>query len=105
MVFSSYILRSYLGVKILNDLEKKKKKRNGNSAQIQIIQNYHSVENCTGNCFILRISRRCHHGVMVKPMDCGIVVSKFVFQSCYYIHFRANTLGKDMNPLILPAMG
>ena len=24
---------------------------------------------------------------------------------CYYIHFRANTLGKGMNPLILPAMG
>ena len=23
----------------------------------------------------------------------------------YYVHFRANTLGKGMNPLILPAMG
>ena len=44
-------------------------------------------------------------GVMVKAMDCRIVVSGFVFQSCYYVHFRANTLGKDMNPLILPAMG
>ena len=47
----------------------------------------------------------CPHGVMVKAMDCGIVVSKFVLQSRYYIHFRANTLGKGMNPLILPAMG
>ena len=43
-------------------------------------------------------------GVMVKAMNCGIVVREF--QSRYYVHFRANTLGKDMNPLILPpAMG
>ena len=43
--------------------------------------------------------------VMVKAMDCGIVVSEFVLQSRYYVHFRANTLGKGMNPLILTAMG
>ena len=42
---------------------------------------------------------------MVKAMDCGIVVREFVLQSCYYVHFLANTLGKGMNPLILPAMG
>ena len=42
---------------------------------------------------------------MVKSMDCGSVVSEFVLQSRYYIHFRANTLGKDMNPCILPATG
>ena len=47
----------------------------------------------------------CPRGVMVKAMDCGIVVSEFVLQSRYYVHFRANTLGKGMNPLILPAMG
>ena len=47
----------------------------------------------------------CPRGVMVKTMDNGIVVSEFVLQSRYYIHFRANTLGKGMNPLILPAMG
>ena len=46
----------------------------------------------------------CPRGVMVKVMDCGIVVSEFVLQSRYYIHFRTNTLGKRMNPLILPAM-
>ena len=39
-----------------------------------------------------------------KIMDCGIVVSKFVLQSCYYVHFQTNTLGEGMNPLILPAM-
>ena len=39
-------------------------------------------------------------GVMVKAMDCGIVVSEFVLQSCYYVHFQPNTLGKGINPLI-----
>ena len=44
-------------------------------------------------------------GVMVKAMDCRIVVCEFVLESGYYVHFRANTLGKGMNPLILPTMG
>ena len=35
----------------------------------------------------------------------GIVVNEFELQSRYYVHFRTNTLGKGMNPLILPAMG
>ena len=48
----------------------------------------------------------CPRAVMVKAMNCGIVVREFVLQSRYYVHFRANTLGKGMNPLILPpAMG
>ena len=47
----------------------------------------------------------CPHGVIVKAMDCGIIAHEFVLQSCYYVHFQANTLGKGMNPLILPAMG
>ncbi len=57
------------------------------------------------------ISHRLYHlsfprGVMVKAMNCGIVVREFVLQSRYYDHFRANTIGKGMNPLILPpAMG
>ena len=42
---------------------------------------------------------------MVKAVDFGIVVSDLVLQSRFYVHFRANTLGKGMNPLILPAMG
>ena len=50
-------------------------------------------------------SEGCPRGVMVKAMDCGIVVYEFKLQSRYYVHFRANTLGKGMNPLILPAMG
>ena len=47
----------------------------------------------------------CPRGVMVKTMDYRIVVNKFVLQSCYYVDFRANTIWKGMNPLILPAMG
>ena len=46
--------------------------------------------------------KKCPRGVMVKAMNCGIVVREFVLQSRYYVHFRANTLGKGMNPLILP---
>ena len=50
--------------------------------------------------------RGCPRGVTVKAMHCGIVVREFVLQSRYYVHFRANSLGKGMNPLILPpAMG
>ena len=37
---------------------------------------------------------------MVKAMDSEIEVSEFVLQSRYYVHFRENTLGKGMNPLI-----
>ena len=42
---------------------------------------------------------------MIKAMDYEIVVSQLLLQSRYYVHFRANTLVKGMNPLILPAMG
>ena len=43
--------------------------------------------------------------VMVKTMDWGIVVSVFELQPRYYVLSRINTLGKGMNPLILPVMG
>ena len=55
-------------------------------------------------CVIYLSVGGCPRGVMVKAMDCGIVVSEFVLQSRYYVHFRANTHGKGMNPLILPAI-
>ena len=38
-------------------------------------------------------------GVMVKVMDCGIVVGEFELQSRYYVHFRTNILGKGINSL------
>ena len=47
----------------------------------------------------------CPRGVMVKALDCGIVVSEFELQSRYEVLLRKNTLGKGMNPFILPAMG
>ena len=49
-------------------------------------------------------SGRGSRGVMVKALDYGIVVREFEFQSRYYVHFRTNTLGKAINPLILQAM-
>ena len=50
-------------------------------------------------------NRGCSRGAVVKALDCGIVVREFVPQSRYYVHFRANTLGKGISPLILLAMG
>ena len=57
------------------------------------------------SCMGPRIQRGCPRGVTVKAMDCGIVLREFVLSSRYYVDFRANTLGKSMNLLILPAMG
>ena len=66
------------------------------------------------SCFILWHIKYCGlfnaewgrpRGVMVKAMNCRIVVNEFILQSRYYVHFRAKTLGKGMSPLILPAMG
>ena len=47
----------------------------------------------------------CPCGLMVKAMDCRIVVCEFILQSQYYVHLCANTLGKGMNPLILTTIG
>ena len=45
------------------------------------------------------------HGVMIKAMDCRIVISEFELHSRYYIHFQTNALGKGMNSFILPVKG
>ena len=76
--------------------------------------NYVIIRICIGLCLVLfeiivAIAKSnnilgCLRGVMVKAMDCGIVVSEFLLQSRYYFHFRANTLRKGMKPLILPSM-
>ena len=42
---------------------------------------------------------------MVKAVDSGIVAREFELQSPYYVHFRTNTLGKDMNPFLVAALG
>ena len=41
---------------------------------------------------------------MINALDRGIILRKFELQSRYYIPFRTNTLGKGMNPLLLPYM-
>ena len=50
-------------------------------------------------------SSGCLRDIIVKALDCGMVVSEFERQSSDYVRFRTNNLGKIMNPLILPAMG
>ena len=56
-------------------------------------------------CVYLSYTEGCPCGVMVKVMDCGIVISKDRTPVALLRSLSANTLGKGMNPLILPAMG
>ena len=51
--------------------------------------------------FANRFIRPIIHGVMVKVLGCGIVVSEFELKSRYYVHFRTNTIWKGINHLIL----
>ena len=37
----------------------------------------------------------CPSGVMVKTMECGVIVGEFELQSCNYVHFRTNTSGYE----------
>ena len=37
---------------------------------------------------------------MAKEQDCELEVSKFELKSRYHVHFRTNTFGKDIYPLI-----
>ena len=39
--------------------------------------------------------------VVTIVLNYDLEVSKFEMQSRHYVHFRTNTLGKGMNPLIL----
>ena len=52
------------------------------------------------------ISGACPHGVMTTVMYCGFIASEFKNSNrAITFIFMTNTLGKGMNPLILPAMG
>ena len=42
-----------------------------------------------------------NRGLVANVLDCDIVVNEFELQSCCYVHFLTNTLGKGMKPLIL----
>ena len=43
---------------------------------------------------------RIPSGRVASMLDCNIVASEFKFQSCFYVHFWTNTLGKGINFLI-----
>ena len=46
------------------------------------------------------------HKIYTKVQECDIVVSKFRIQSCYYVCFYTNALGKDFDPpYLLPQIG
>ena len=49
--------------------------------------------------------RGSSRGVVANVLDCDIILSEFEHQSHNYVHFRTNTLGKGINPLIPPAIG
>ena len=58
-----------------------------------------------GHSYKIQILEGCPRGVVVKAMEFGIVVSEFELQSRFYVHFRANTLGKGMNTPYPPSYG
>ena len=39
-------------------------------------------------------------GTLFNVLDCDVLVNEFDLQSCYYVHFRTNTFGISINPLI-----
>ena len=51
---------------------------------------------------LILVLRGSSHGVMAKVFDCGLKVNKFECQSCYYVHFQSNTLGKVIELLYPP---
>ena len=63
------------------------------------------------NSFIssrIKMTKTCSRGslcgVMANMLECDFVVSEFELQSCYYVHFRTNNLGKGINSLLHTAM-
>ena len=44
-------------------------------------------------------------GSVVKELDCSLDVTEFELKSRYYVQFWTITLGKGMDPFMLPAMG
>ena len=42
--------------------------------------------------------------VVANMLDSDIVVNEFKLHSRYYIHFKTNTFGKGLKPLIFPVV-
>ena len=55
--------------------------------------------------FTQNLPGSCPYGIDSDMLDCVIAVSEFRLQSCYYVHFWTNTIGKGMNSLLFPAVG
>ena len=45
------------------------------------------------------------YNIRTRVLDFSLEVSEFELQSCYYVHFGTDILGKGMNPLILLSIG
>ena len=68
-----------------------------------ILSNYKISKFIWTWCFIICAS--LSSGIVANMLNCNIIVSKFELQSHYYVHFWTNTLGKNKNSLISPAIG
>ena len=42
-----------------------------------------------------------HSSVVANVLDWNVIITEFKPHSGYYVHFRIDTLGKRMNPLML----
>ena len=51
---------------------------------------------------LLRFGRVSSRSVAVNVLDSDIVAHKFELESCYYVHFRANTPRKRYEPSYSP---
>ena len=62
----------------------------------------YKIQNTTAICNILILisinDGESSRSAVANGLDCDIVGSEFELQSRYYVHFRTNTLEKDMNP-------
>ena len=64
-----------------------------------------SVCVCSATPSLDHVVGRCPGGVMVKALDCGIVVSEFVLQSRYYVHFQDKYSWEKYEPPYSPRYG
>ena len=55
------------------------------------------VKICYFNVYLCHL-HESSFGIMAKVLDSGLKVSKFKLQSCYYIQFWTDTLGKGIEP-------
>ena len=62
------------------------------------------IERCKiqSNIHVTLEELRSHRGVMVTVDNCGLEVSEFELQSCYYANFRTNTQGKGIGLPLFP---